>query len=157
VLSFAGSVFRALTLALFAVSLLVGLGLGIYNSGQRFLGTIGYWGEDMAASRRRVMGDGWVETIAALRRAIPRDGEYFLVDGGGLRSGGAYFVRYDLAPRRARYLGPLADLRDPDKIAASMPPGPRWVVLTVPGDEPPVFLDRQEFLRQLREEALGPR
>ncbi|HEX6902649.1 MAG TPA: hypothetical protein VF789_23225 [Thermoanaerobaculia bacterium] len=156
-LSFAGSVFRVLTLALFAVSLLVGLGLGIYNAGQRFLGTYGYWGEDMAASRRRVMGDGWVETIAALRRAIPRDGEYFLVDGGGLRSGGAYFVRYDLAPRRARYLGPLDDLRDPARVASAMPPGPRWVVLTVPGGEPPVFLDREEFLRQLREEALGPR
>lgn len=156
-LSFAGSVFRALTLALFAVSLLVGLGLGIYNSGQRFLGTFGYWGEDAAASRRRVMGEGWVETIAVLRRAIPRDGEYFLVDGGGFRDGGAYFVRYDLAPRRARYLGDLDDLRDPAKVAASMRSGPRWVVLTVSGEEPPVLLDRQEFLRQLREEARGSR
>ena len=156
-LPFAGSVFRVLTLALFAASLLVGLAIGTYNSGQRLLGAAGYWGEDSAASRRRVMGDGWVETIAAIRRAVPRDGAYFLVDGGGPRGGAHYFVRYDLAPRKARYLGFLDDLVDPAKVSAAMPPGPRWVVITVPGDEPPVLLDRDEFLRQLEEEPRGPR
>lgn len=156
-LPFAGAVFRALTLALFAVSLLVGLALGTHNSGQRFLGTVSYWGEDSAASRRRVMGDAWVEAIATLRRTIPRDGEYFLVNGGGPRGGGHYFVRYDLAPRRARYLGFERNLVDPAKVAAAMPPGPRWVVVSSPGAKPPVFFTRDEFLRRLEEASRGSR
>lgn len=156
-LPFAGSVFRALTLALFAASLLVGLGLAAYNSGQRLLGAVAYWGMDAAASRRRVMGEAWVEAVETIRRTVPRDGEYFLINGDGPRGGGHYFVSYELAPRRARYLGFLSDIVDPAQAAAAMPPGPRWVVITVPKDEPPVLLDRDELLRQLEEEAHGSR
>lgn len=156
-LSFAGSVFRALALALFAASLLVGLGIGGYNAGQRLVGAVSYWGMDAAGSRRRVMGDAWVDAVETIRRTIPRDGEYFLINGDGPRGGGHYFVSYELAPRRARYLGYLSDITDPVKTAAAMPPGPRWVVITVPRDEPPVLLDRDELLRQLEEEARGSR
>jgi hypothetical protein len=148
VLSYAGSVFRAITLALFAASLLVALPMAVSHAGKRIVHTVLFFGKDAATTRRLTMGPEWVDAIAEIRRAIPLEGEYILVNAGTARQGAQLWVRYELAPRRARYLGLLKDLQGP--AAAKLPPG-RWVIIAYPEDEPPVLLGRQEFLRRLRD------
>lgn len=93
-----------------------------------------------------------VSLLAAL--AIPPGGDYLLLDGGEELQGATYWVRFELAPRRARYVGrlsemsgqtgPLRELRQ----ALSRPDGPRWVVVALPHD-PAVLLDRGELLRRM--------
>ncbi len=111
-------------------------------------------GEDGAGARRRVQGADYMDAIEQIRRAIPREGEYLLVDGGEERQAAPLWVRFDLAPRRARLVGALRDLPDPDRLAARMPASSRWVVIAFYG-RPPVLIDRETFLLRLRE-AGGP-
>jgi hypothetical protein len=152
VLSYAGSVFRAVTLALFAASLLVALPMAVSHAGKRIVHTVALFGEDVETTRRRLAGPEWVDAIEEIRRTIPRNGDYLLVNAGGPRQGGHLWVRYELAPRRVRFLGLLSDLEsDPVKAAAGVPPG-RWVVIAYPDNEPPVLLGRDEFLRRLGED-----
>jgi hypothetical protein len=96
-----------------------------------------------------------VESLDAIRRAIPADGEYLMVDGGEELQGATYWVRFELAPRRARFAGRLREMSEM-KGMPGLPPGPRWVVVAFP-DGPAVLLDRDEFLRRLGEPPSGPR
>jgi len=149
-LSFAGSTFRALALGAFAI----------------FLAHSGYWtlfrvsncmrqaaplfNEDTLAIRRRTLGPSYVRAIERLRREIPRDGEYLLVrdvtEGDG---GGAYWVRFELAPRRARFLGDWTALPDGRTLRRKLPPRPRQVIIAFTEPRPPLLMDREDFLRAL--------
>src|SRR5262245_50639918 len=117
VLRFAGSTFRALALGVFALFLL--------HAGAATAARVYGWitqtsslaGEDAFTIRRRMLGISYVRMVERLRRTIPRDGEYILVRGKGENEGGgSYWVRFELAPRRARYLGPWEELPDAESV-----------------------------------------
>ena len=154
VLSLAGSVFRAVTLGLFGLFLLTAGVAAALNAGVRLRQAVALVGEDSAAARRRVLGDAYMDAIEQIRRTIPPGGEYLLVDGAEERQWAPYWVRFDLAPRRARLVGALRDRPDPDRLAQRMPASSRWVVIAFYG-QPPVLIDREAFLLRLRE-AGGP-
>ena len=147
--SLAGSVFRTVALALFAAALLVALPEMAVVSGKRIAQAVAKRGEDSRQARRRFLGPAWVAAVDEIRQAIPPGGEYLLVDGGEERQGAALFVRYELAPRRPRFLGRLAEVKEPSRWATKYPPGspgPRWVVIAYP-DQPAVLVDRADFPR----------
>ncbi|HEV7784394.1 MAG TPA: hypothetical protein VGQ28_03590 [Thermoanaerobaculia bacterium] len=150
-----GSALRALILALFAASLLVSLGQAAKRSRVRFVLAASHLGEDSRQARRRVLGARWLAAEEEIARAIPAGGEYLLVDGGEERQGATLFLRYQLAPRRARFVGRLSEVGGPARWAASLPAGARWVVVAYPG-RPPVLVGRADFPRWL-EGTLGRR
>jgi hypothetical protein len=148
--SFAGSAFRALALGVFALFLL--------HSGAATALRVHQWvgqaaslaGEDSLAVRRHVLGISYVRAIERLRRAIPRDGEYLLVRGKTEgEGGGSYWVRFELAPRRARFLGGWSELPDGETLRRRLPPGPRWVIIAFSEPRAPVLMEREDFLRAL--------
>jgi hypothetical protein len=67
-------------------------------------------GESLTDARARCFGDSYTRAIDEIRRAIPADRAYLLVDGGRPQDGDTYWVRYDLAPRPAISAGQLATL-----------------------------------------------
>jgi hypothetical protein len=144
VLPRSGSVLRALVLALFAASLLVALEQAAKRSRVRIVQAVSHLGEDSRQARRRTLGARWVAAEEEIRRAVPADGEYLLVDGGEEREGATLFLRYQLAPRRARFAGRLSEVADPPGWAASLPAGARWVVVAFPG-KPPVLVGRADL------------
>ena len=146
---------RVLILTLFPASLLVALEQAAKRSWARFDLAVSHLGEDSRQARRRKLGASWVAAEEAIARAIPPGGEYLLVDGGEERQGATLFLRYQLAPRKARFAGRLREVAGPARQAASLPAGDRWVVVAYPG-KPPVLVSRADFPRWL-ETALGRR
>ncbi len=154
VLRFAGSVFRAVTLGLLGLFLLTAFLAVAAHTGVRLSQAVALVGEDSAGARRRAQGEAYMDAVEQIRRTIPRDGEYLLVDGGEERQWAPYWVRFDLAPRRARLLGSLRDLPSLVRLAERLPASSRWVVIAFYG-QPPVLISREDFLRRLKEEN-GP-
>jgi hypothetical protein len=154
VLSFAGSVFRAAALGLLGLFLVTSIPPAAIHMGAYVAQAVAGAGEDSAGALRRVQGDAFMDAIERIRWVLPLDGEYLLVNGAAEWQGGPYWVRFYLAPRRARYLGLLAELAARDRLAESLPAGPRWVVIAYPDRQPPLLLDREVFLSQL-EQAHG--
>ncbi|HSS77582.1 MAG TPA: hypothetical protein VLV54_12655 [Thermoanaerobaculia bacterium] len=148
-------VLRVAVLALFAASLLVATERAARSSWTRIVESVSRIGEDSQQARRRALGAPWVAAEGAIARVIPADGDYLLVDGGGERQGATLFLRYQLAPRRARFVGRLSEVTDPSQWAASLPTSSRWVVVAYPR-RPPVLVDRTDFARWL-ETTLGRR
>jgi hypothetical protein len=140
---------RAAALGLFALFLAVSLPSAVARSARRIAQGVGLAGEGHEAARRRVLGEPWVATVAAIRRAIPRDGAYLLVDATAEEQGGAYWVRYELAPRRALFLGKVVELPPPERLAAEIAGGPPWVVVALRDRQPPLLFRRDAFLRAL--------
>jgi hypothetical protein len=147
VLSFAGSVLRAASLALLAISLLAALPLTALRVGRRILEVVPLAGENARGAHARVLGVSAAHALDSIRRTIPPGGEYLLLDGGAEWQGATYWVRFELAPRRARYAGRLAEIAESGH-EWSLPAGPRWVVIAFPHD-PAVLLDRNDFLRRM--------
>ncbi|HEV8578358.1 MAG TPA: hypothetical protein VGX68_04690 [Thermoanaerobaculia bacterium] len=148
--SFAGSAFRALALGVFA--------LFLAHSGAATAERVYGWlsqtsalaGQDSLAVRRHILGITYVRAIERLRRTIPRDGEYLLVRGSTEgEGGGAYWVRFELAPRRARFLGGWNELPDGETLRRRLPSGSRWVIIAYSEPRAPVLMEREEFLRAL--------
>ena len=154
VFSFAGSVFRAVALGLLGLSLLTAFLAAALHTGVRLSQAVALVGEDSAAARRRVQGDAFMDAVEQIRRTVPRDGEYLLVDGSEERQWAPYWVRFELAPRRARLLGSLRDVPGLVRQAERQPAGSRWVVIAFYG-RPPILIGREDFLRRLKEES-GP-
>ena len=152
-LSFAGSVFRTVALALLAVSLLAALPLTATRVARRLFEVVSLAGEDARGAHVRVLGAPEAAALDAIRRTIPADGEYLLLDGGEEWQGSTYWVRFELAPRRPRYVGRLSEMARQGR-PWSLPAGPRWVVVAFPHD-PAVLLDRDDFLRRM-EPGHGP-
>jgi hypothetical protein len=149
VLSFAGSVFRALALGVFVLYLGLAAPPAVSRTARWTLQALSVAGEDLAAARRRALGEPWVAAVAEIRRRIPPDGEYLLVNGGAEWEGGPYWVRFDLAPRRARFLGLWSELPESGVLRRSLPPGPRWVIIAFREPQPPILMRREDFLRAL--------
>lgn len=144
-----GAALRAAALGLFALFLAVSLPSAAARSARRLAQAVGLAGEGREAARRRVLGDAWVEMVAAIRRAVPPDGAYLLVDATPEEEGGAYWVRYELAPRRAIFLGKVMELPPPERLAAETAGGPPWVVVAMRDRQPPLLFRRDVFLRAL--------
>ena len=151
----AGTVLRVAVLALFAASLLVAMERAARSSWERIVQAVSRFGEDSRQARRRALGALWVAAEGEIRHAIPAGGDYLLVDGGEERQGAALFLRYQLAPRRARFVGRLSEVKDPSRWAAGLPTGSRWVVVAYPS-RPPALVDRRDFARWL-ETTIGRR
>jgi len=154
VLTFAGSVLRAVALALLAVSLLAALPLAVLRVGRRLVEVVPLAGEDARGAHVRMLGAAAADALDSIRSTIPPGGDYLLLDGGEEVQGATYWVRFELAPRRARYVGRLSEMSGPSgpfqrlRQALSQPGGPRWVVVAFPGD-PAVLIDRGDLLRRM--------
>ena len=112
-------------------------------------------GESPREARRRVLGGPWVDAVEEIRRAVPSGGEYFLVNGGTEWGGGPNWARFDLAPRRALFLGLLSALPPGALLRQRLPAGPRWVVIAFQEPRPPVLMAREDFLRALDQRPGG--
>jgi hypothetical protein len=153
VLSFAGSVFRAVAIGLLGLFLVTSIPPAAVHTGTRVVQAVVQAGEGSAGAWRRVHGEDYVAAIERIRRTIPRDGEYLIVNGAAEWQGGPYWVRFDLAPRRARYLGLLSEMTGRhllgNALAERLAAGPRWVVVAYADRQPPLLIEREAFRRQL--------
>jgi len=152
VLAFAGSVLRAAALVLLAVSLLAALPLAALRVARRLSEVVPLAGEDSRGAHVRTLGAAAADALDSIRRTIPPGGDYLLLDGGEEWQGSTYWVRFELAPRRARYVGRLSEMSGAStrdlRQTLSQPGGPRWVVVAFPHD-PALLLDRGELLRRM--------
>ena len=147
--SFIGSAFRALALGALALFLVHSGVLTVLRAAKSIGQAAPLVVADHLAIRSAELGPAYVRGIARIRRAIPRDGEYLLVRDGTVWEGNAYWARFELAPRRARYLGPWTELPDAATLRREMPPGPRYVVIAAGAPRSPLLMEREEFLREV--------
>jgi hypothetical protein len=106
-------------------------------------------GEDPAAARGRVFGAAYVAAIEEIRRAVPPDGVYLLVDAQESEEGGLFWVRFDLAPRRALLLGHRDELTSPVELRRRRQRGAQLAVIVHSGGQPPELLHRSALWRRL--------
>src|ERR1700688_17631 len=106
-------------------------------------------------ARARFSGDAYVHAIDDIRGALPVDRPYMLVEAGRPEDGGVYWVRYDLAPRRAVYLGQLAELIDGVRSGRRSIAPLRQVVVSYGPGQPPRLLGWDRFLEEVTAAARG--
>lgn len=140
-------------LALFGLLLAVSLAWSSVRSVRRIWRAALYAGETPLEERSRLFDPKYVQGIEEIRRTIPLHGVYALVDADPVEKGSVFWARFDLAPRRAVYLGFLQDLRSPRIVRERLIREARWVIVTSV-HRPPVLYERRDFLRQLREGTL---
>lgn len=141
---------------LLLVALAVAAPLAAGRALKRIASALHHAFEPPAAARERVLGVPYVRAVAAIRAAVPAGGAYALVEGGDPADGGALWVRYELAPRRAVDLGSLSALPPPSRLAAALPAGVEWAVVSNGRYAPPTLLRREALLRRLAAPARDP-
>jgi hypothetical protein len=109
--------------------------------------------ESPSEARTRIFGESYTRAIDEIRRALPADEGYLLVEGGSGLLGGSYWVRYDLAPRRAIYLGRLDELTDANRLRRRLSANLRHVVVAFAAGKPPRLYDRYRFLQEIDRRA----
>jgi hypothetical protein len=145
-----------LVLALLAIQLAAALPRALLRSAHEGRDLIVHRNETPLQQRVRTFGPGYVQAIEQIRRTIPPDGAYLLINGhGGVEEGGPIWVKFDLAPRRAVYLGKLEDLGNADRLRRRMPRAARWVVIAHGEYDPPILVERYRFVRQIEERNGG--
>jgi hypothetical protein len=150
------SFLATLALALLALQLAVALPRALLRSADEGWHLIVHRNETPYQQRVRTFGPGYVQAIEQIRRTIPPDGAYLLINGhGGVEEGGPIWVKFDLAPRRAVYLGKLEDLGNADRLRRRMPRAARWVVIAHGEYDPPILVERYRFVRQIEERNGG--
>jgi hypothetical protein len=114
--------------------------------------------ESREAARLRVHGEAYTRGIDEIRRQLPLDQAYLLVEAGKQRLGGAYWVRYDLAPRRAVFLGRAVELTDPDRVRKRLTANLRQVVISYGPKQAPRLLPRYVFVQEVvrRQQSAPP-
>ncbi len=105
--------------------------------------------ESLPAARARLYGADYCRAIDQIRAALPASEGYLLVEGGRPGSGGAYWVRYDLAPRPAVFLGSLQDLTSGTRLRRRLSSNLRRVVVAFDTGEPPRLYDRYRFVEEI--------
>jgi hypothetical protein len=109
--------------------------------------------ESPAEARRRVFGETYASAIEEIRRALPAGESYLLVEGGSGMLGDAVWVRYDLAPRRAIYLGQLNELTSGMQVRRRLVANLRHVVVAFGNGRPPRLYERYSFLQEIDRRA----
>jgi len=109
--------------------------------------------ESLAQARARVYGEDYTRAVDRIRDELPEDAAYLLVEGGRPGSGGAAWVRYDLAPRRAVYLGRLDELTSGERMRRRLAANLRQVVVTFDAGVPPRLYERYRFLQEIDRRA----
>jgi len=103
---------------------------------------------DAVDARSAVFGEPYVKGVEAIRRLIPEDGDYFLATTAPQDEAPMWWVRYELAPRRAIFLGALDPLKRRQlRLLQSRPV--EWVVISHDAATPPGVLPRQELVDRL--------
>jgi hypothetical protein len=148
--------FRWLALGLVGFGLVSALPVAWQHAFPIYRYALRFSAETPEAARERVLGPKASEAYRRLRREIPEDGSYILIDGARLRDGAPYWVRYQLAPRRALYLGHWQTLPSAAALDAAWPAGVRFAVLALRGDEGPVVFERHELLADLEVAHAAP-
>ena len=105
--------------------------------------------ESEALARARFEGLEYVRAIDEIRRSLPLDEPYLLVEAGRPQDGGIYWVRFDLAPRRAVYLGQLAELTDADRLRRRLTGHQRQVVISYGPGLPPRLVERYRLAAEI--------
>ncbi|HEX7185051.1 MAG TPA: hypothetical protein VF756_24700 [Thermoanaerobaculia bacterium] len=137
-----------IALALFFLFLAVSLPLSLGRSVRRIHAAFRFAGETAYEERARHFGAEYARAVEEIRRTIPKDGVYLLLDGDEEELGGAIWVRFDLAPRRAVFLGFLKDLKTPASFRYPLIRETRWVVIGY-AQKPPRLMEGSELLRRL--------
>jgi hypothetical protein len=106
--------------------------------------------ETFVEALARTRGAPYARAIENARERIPRNASYALVQVSDVQDA-RFLVRYDLAPRRAVFLGRVEELAGP--AAASLDPEVLWVVVARLGDEGPLLLPVSGFEDWLRQHA----
>ena len=141
----------ALALLLFGLFLAVAVPLTAWRAAQTLAGALRAAGESPLEQRRHLFGPAYADGIEAIRRAIPPDGAYLLVNGATADEGARLWVRFDLAPRRPVFAGGLRGLRNPRRQQERIPADLAWVVVARGRGGAPELMDRQQFLARLRQ------
>jgi hypothetical protein len=141
-----------IVLGFVAVHVVVAGSLALARSARHLHQAVQALGEDPAAARRRIFGAEYVAAIERMRRAIPPDGAYWLVDAQPSEQGALYWIRFDLAPRRAELLGRLDELPPAAELRRRRARGARLVVVAYGRERPPRLLYRSELLRWREEQ-----
>ena len=142
------SILSTLALALFAAYLAISLFEAARASARSSLLLFQARGETPHQERIRAYGPDYTRAIEEIRRKIPEDGAYILISGVSESEGAPYWVKYDLAPRRAAYLGELRLLQPVDRLRNRMPRAARWVVIAYGSYRPPVLIERYKFVQE---------
>lgn len=141
-----------LALTALAVHLAVSVPMALARSAMAARRMVDTRNESTRDSRVRTFGAGYVEAIEEIRRTIPEDGAYLLINGyPGQEEGGPLWAKFDLAPRRAVYLGSLRDLGNVDRMRRRMPRAARWVVIVHGNYAPPTLIEHHRFVDQMRD------
>lgn len=138
-----------LALSLFAWFLVVSLPDALERPDDLVEQAIDRSGETLIEERSRVWGEPYTQRIEQIRRVIPPDGVYVLVNGDRIDHGAPIWVRFDLAPRRAVLLT-RHHLNRPRVVRRKVPGAARWVVVAAEG-RLPELIERSRFLRHLEE------
>lgn len=145
-----GPLVSSLALGLFAAYLAVAVPWALFKSAQSGRLALRVAGETPLEERSRTYGPDYARAIEEIRRTIPRDGAYLLVNGDPREEGGPLWVKFDLAPRRAVFLGKLNELDDIERVRKRIPRAARWVVIAYGPYRRPELIERFRFIRGLR-------
>lgn len=143
----ASAAVASIALALFAAGLTASLIWSAAKSARRIETAFLYAGESTLQERSREFGAPYARRIEEIRRIIPHDGVYALMDGDNTKLGGALWVRFDLEPRRAVFLGLRKDLPGAAELRRRIPPEVRWVVVGH-AEGPPELMDVARLLAE---------
>lgn len=99
-------------------------------------------------ARRRCLGADFVDAIESIRRALRPGEPYLIVEGAQPYDSGTYWVRYELAPHRAVFVGWRRDLHRPALLRKLRDEDMRWVVIASFRDAPALY-DRRALLREM--------
>src|SRR5688500_19052401 len=145
------SVLSTLALGLLAVFLAVSLSKAAIETAKNGFLLFTLRGEKPFQERARCYGPAYAHDIETIRQTIPRDGAYILINGDSKEQGGPLWVKFDLAPRRAVFLGELDKLDSVERLKKRMPRAARWVVIAYGPYRRPVLIERYKFMQERKE------
>ena len=151
-----GPLVSSLALGLFVAYLAVAVPWALLKAARSVLTSSRVAGETPLEERSRSYGPAYANAIEEIRRTVPPDGAYLLVNGDPKEEGGPLWVKFDLAPRRAVFLGKLNELDDIDRVRKRIPRAARWVVIAHGPYRRPELIERFRFIRGLRRQKERP-
>ncbi|MEO6324674.1 MAG: hypothetical protein ABIT01_16860, partial [Thermoanaerobaculia bacterium] len=105
--------------------------------------------ESPLEARRRVFGTAYADAVESIRRAIPSGGEYLLAERSR-EPGQPNWIRYDLAPRRALYVGRLSGTTLVVPKEGLPRSRPAFVVVAVESEQAPELVPAGRFFEATR-------